>query len=67
MWLRYPTLNMVQSLKGGSPEIGQEKKKDIDYFSRNMNCKYLTACFKLGLKRESMNCSSFYLDEPGYI
>ena len=27
MWIRYPTLNMVQSLKGGSPEIGQEKKK----------------------------------------
>lgn len=49
MWIRYPTLNMVQSLKGGSPEIGQEKKKkkqDIDYFRRNMNCKYLTACFK---------------------
>ena len=27
MWIRYPTLNMVQSLKGGRPEIGLEKKK----------------------------------------
>lgn len=28
MQIRYPTLNMVQSLKGGRPEIGLEKKKE---------------------------------------
>lgn len=46
MWIRYSTLNMVQSLKRDRPEIRQEKKYDIDYFSRNMNYKYLIACFK---------------------